>query len=1097
MTEKQDEKSKLPLTGLIAVVAMITGYLYYEGITLKTVRPIDKEKATSMLQRKSLVQSRLWQDPFEAIEAHRQLEQKRSTQPEEKNDVHTLDRLVEVLIESDVSRLRVLPVFVDGNPYVNGGESRLRDRYAVVSALGAAGYVPESGEYLRFFKWNRFRNNDNYKKEKPEPEAGIGEMGMLVPAELFLPKAKLHGQPHGKPVLILWLKEQDSSPRPLTFLNDLLASLDKTFDKHQSKIDRTYEVLGPRSSAALSAMLKELQPRPGAAPPALDYLKEVRFFSPWATAEDTFLLDQPPALPSVALEGQQTSEPVQSVRELLAKAQIRLTRTIDTDAALAGQLLQELKRRQVDLKSCAAKNCNPKVALISEWDTLYGRSLPRTFAAVAMNNGSGATSASLKSEIDKLRRDEWPGWVYRHSYLAGLDGELPATVNDKDDDKKDDSQARIRAWYEGQLPGVEQNAGQRPEGRGQLDYVLRLATALKQEEAKNGEEFRAIGVLGSDVYDKLLILQALRPTFPRAIFFTTDLNARLASPAQWLSTRNLIIASHYSLELESSLQTPIPPFRDSYQTSLFYSALWALEHFVPSQKAECPGCFQLRAEMGKAEPRLFSPHARPRLYEIGRHGGFDISADPLPHSQSTGHAVSIHPPRSDLNLLGSFAPTQNWLAQTGWAVLTVLVLIAGAMLISSAVTNAVLRLASSKLFWLAVTMAAATGYAIIEWIMWRVPNAAENEPFTWTEGISAWPSAIIRLIALVMSLAFLWYSWWKLQKNEHTLTQCFMFEEKNEPAGNPTGNKTLEESNRGPSGTWRIFSSALSSRLHRCIGLHAWRPQTAEQISAGHLWHEYVTLGRWKNFLSRVLPQLAVAWLAALLLMKLLGFPQTPCRGAACVEINNAVVILAVISLMVLIFYVVDTTRLCQRWVICIGMKKIRWPAGTLDKLSAERNMSKQTLEEWLSIELIAERTTVIGNFIYFPFIVMSLLGMARHRYFDNWDFPTTLIIIFTLSAALVIISSMALRHSAEIAKREAIKRLESRLIDSSRVPKAPEGEQNRQELEAAIQAIKNNHRGAFLPFTQHPVFGAAVALPSGAYGVVLLAEYLATGFGG
>ena len=83
MAEKQDEKSKLPLAGFIAVVAMISGYLYYEGVTLKTVRPIDKEKATSMFQKKDLVQSRLWQDPFEAIEAHRQLEQRLSTQPEE------------------------------------------------------------------------------------------------------------------------------------------------------------------------------------------------------------------------------------------------------------------------------------------------------------------------------------------------------------------------------------------------------------------------------------------------------------------------------------------------------------------------------------------------------------------------------------------------------------------------------------------------------------------------------------------------------------------------------------------------------------------------------------------------------------------------------------------------------------------------------------------------------------------------------------------------------------------------------------------------------------------------------------------------------
>ena len=86
MAEKQDEKSRLPLAGLIALVAMISGFLYYEGITLKTVRPIDKEKATTMFQKKGLVQSRLWQDPFEAIEAHRLLEQKLSKQPEEENE---------------------------------------------------------------------------------------------------------------------------------------------------------------------------------------------------------------------------------------------------------------------------------------------------------------------------------------------------------------------------------------------------------------------------------------------------------------------------------------------------------------------------------------------------------------------------------------------------------------------------------------------------------------------------------------------------------------------------------------------------------------------------------------------------------------------------------------------------------------------------------------------------------------------------------------------------------------------------------------------------------------------------------------------------
>src|SRR6185437_9243983 len=106
-------------------------------------------------------------------------------------------------------------------------------------------------------------------------------------------------------------------------------------------------------------------------------------------AEDTFLLNySPDELPvryqtGGQSEGGEKNTGEKTVEELLEKAGIKLTRTINTDAVLAEQLVHELKRRQVDLKSCASRHCNPRIALISEWDTLYGRSLPRTFAAVA------------------------------------------------------------------------------------------------------------------------------------------------------------------------------------------------------------------------------------------------------------------------------------------------------------------------------------------------------------------------------------------------------------------------------------------------------------------------------------------------------------------------------------------------------------------------------------------------------------------------------------------------------------------------------------------------------------------------------------------
>lgn len=1053
MADQQDDKSKLPLAGILALLAMVSGALIYEGTLLKTARPVDKEAANNVFLGKGLVQARLWQDPLEAVETYRLQADKEQKEPDSKDAADTLATLVNVIGQLGIkSGLRVLPVFMDGSPYANGVQFRLKDRYAVVSALGAAGYVPESGEYIRVFKW--------YQEKGLETEAS----SLLIPVELFIPKEKLRDQKYGKPVLVVWLKDQDFS-----FLDKLLAHLDETFSKSLPPIEPVYSVLGPRSSASLSAMLKELQHiqfSPLANPP-FSTLKYIKFYSPSATAEDTFLLDYSPSLTGSSQAGKKT------VDELFEYPRIEFIRTIKTDAQLAEQLIQELKRRRVDLKSCPEKDCNPKVALISEWDTLYGRSLPRTFAAVAMNNGSGETGPALEARINELRRDEWPGWITPHSYLAGLDGELPAKESDQKKAGAGASPAKGMAWFGGGQQDVDQYAGPRPEGRSQLDYVLRLATSLKQEETRSGEEFKAIGVLGSDVYDKLLLLQALRQTFPSAIFFTTDLNARLAYPGQWQFTRNLIVASHFGLELQPALQTPIPPFRDSYQTSLFYSALWALEHFQSP-----PGADYLQLSMGEDSSRKFSRNAAPRLYEIGRYGAFDISTNGSP--QSADYA-SIHAPRPDLE---AYADKWRNLKWAGGAVLSTIVLLLIAMLISSTVADASLRLLSNKRFWLGLAIAGAASYGLTAFLMWMMPNAAENEPFTLTEGISAWPTEAIRLLALVMSSLFLWYSWRTLKNNAGDLARSFNLDDRDSMLAGQ-----LDCQPRGPGlSMWS---------LRRSVGIHNWRPQAAGQIDAAHLWREYTALGEFPDFIMRGAPQVALALLFSFLIMALFGFPNTPCRGAACFEMNGFIVISSVVMMLVLIFYVVDATQLCRRWVECLVTKKIRWPDSTLEKIAVERGRGigagKENLGEWLGIELIAARTAVIGNFIYFPFIIMFLLGISRHNYLDNWGFPTALVIIFTLNAILVVVNAMALRHSAEMARREAIGQLEKKLME---LPDQTPGEKKqRQQIEWAIEAIKDNQRGAFLPFTKHPVFGAAIALPSGGYGLVLLLEYLTTSF--
>lgn len=140
-------------------------------------------------------------------------------------------------------------------------------------------------------------------------------------------------------------------------------------------------------------------------------------------------------------------------------------------------------------------------------------------------------------------------------------------------------------------------------GQAQFDYIRRLGKNINKEE--DGGVIRAIGVLGSDIYDKLLILRALRGKFPNAIFFTNDLDARLFHETELPWTRNLIVASSYGLKLSPMFQKDIPPFRNVYQSSLFVATLQALGDIDDNN--------------------IDLNRVRPRIFEIGSRGPYDLT----------------------------------------------------------------------------------------------------------------------------------------------------------------------------------------------------------------------------------------------------------------------------------------------------------------------------------------------------------------------------------------------------------------------------------------------------------------------------------------
>ena len=90
------------------------------------------------------------------------------------------------------------------------------------------------------------------------------------------------------------------------------------------------------------------------------------------------------------------------VEERFTSAGLQLIRTIGSDDVLAKELVLELARRKIDLTAPAEI---PHIALISEWDTLYGRSLPRTFVAVA--KGTGGRSSREQKETNRRLFRHW------------------------------------------------------------------------------------------------------------------------------------------------------------------------------------------------------------------------------------------------------------------------------------------------------------------------------------------------------------------------------------------------------------------------------------------------------------------------------------------------------------------------------------------------------------------------------------------------------------------------------------------------------------------------------------------------------------------
>lgn len=1102
--------SNLPFAGIAAVIVAAIGAVLWTAVPLEVPRPAPSAQIRAEEPTLQDVAARLWEDPLAAVA--REVEAPRPT--DGKGARHEIDGLCNQLQLGGTRgadgkplprRLLVLGVMVSNTPYADGEENRRRIRHAVQSALYVSHFTPDNAQHLGYFHWER----------KADP--------LIVPFELFSRKNARELKQDYR-LLVLWLEDEwftvsaRGKPEPLARLAKLAHRLaDGCLAPAGVKRDGglvNFAVLGPAGSGTLRAMRQEAEP--WTKPPA--GLEHVTFYSAAATAAERDLL-QRDADCTQALPDPRKGKDFCSLHAFFRSRGVSFYRTTATDDQLSRAIKHELELRGV----WPGGPSGHFVAVVSEWDSYYGRMLPKAFMRVSQRERACETDPTEPnlSSPDTGAEEKGPCRILRFSYLRGLDGQVPPSDEAARAAAKDASKAATpRTRYE------------RAEGVKQFDYLRRLAERIRDTDlgiAAAGEsgalpsaegsfvreecarEICAFGVLGSDVYDKLAVLRALRREFPRAVFFTTDLDARLLDDDEQEWTRNLIVASSFGLELQPCLQRNVPPFRGTYQTAAYLATQLAVfnsfldyeagrelicpaadggseskpsQAFLPTlsrgQQASAAGyCGDNATQLAAiADPQCRLDHwlHPPRVYEVSRTGVSNLSQQDdecaTPRQCIGPHAPL--PPRRD-----------TW---RSWGLVLAL---AGALLLASLSFRSVRQSlggvgrffasASGGSTWQARLAVLAMGLALIGMLVVLTVLGAEavatppwegGEPFAWFEGVSAWPTQLIRTVAVLMGLVLLVSAFQKIRESDLELGKMFMI-----------GESTVRVS------LWQILFARL---------LDSAQAKSAGKVDVDGLWRQYTIVGNWPSGLLRAL-LLSIAFLVvAVLLTKLFGAPNNPVRGLAMNRFNLAMLLASVWLFLALLFYVHDATRLTDRFIeqLTAGQRLTGW-AQPLVQAEAVRlglqdirdeALGQRLLDPWLDMRMIVQRTGVIAPLIYAPFVLLALLIAARWPAFDRWDTPVGLIAVFALAFAIACLSAFLLQRTAERARDAAIDQFKDILIERRG---AAGGQPTPQQVEAMIERVRSLREGAFLPFLEQPAVRAAL-LPFGSAGGLYLLQLFA-----
>ncbi|MFN7777266.1 MAG: hypothetical protein ACK5RK_00055 [Betaproteobacteria bacterium] len=1153
---------QIPFAAIAVVMAFVSS-VWYTQRTIEPTRPPEPDRYRYDFDIGREVDARLWEDPFAA--AFRGLEAMSKRAGAGAAPLPAIGQLLGpdgAAPAAAPHAEKVLAVLLPGNPFVGAEEQRRRLRYAVLAGLRSEGWTPRTPEYLGVAQ---------------AAAEGDSSTTLKVPFEFLISSA----DGGARQVLLLWVDEAQLPSRRFDRLAHLLGQMATSAGLGTEQPVRL-AVVGPSSSSALRSALSDLrQSRVSCtggsndAQPACDgyrWLATAVFINAAASVPiDRLGLppdDLPPAAPFMAdtrLAARADELRLQAaLRRYLGRVLDDATTvaasyrsTVTNDAAVARAIVAEMRARGVgrseawqlgagDAAPGAGAAAQARVIVVAESDSFYAQQLYEELAEASREAMPDVQDVKLRPE--------------RYSYFRGADG-----VADK-------PLAAAGAGARAASGAVEW-----PEGTEQRDYLRRLAGQLRRSERGAAGPISAFVLIGSDVHDKLLVMQALRETFPDKPFFTSDFDVRLLHPRVRDFTRNLVVVSEYG--------TQVDPVRDQGKDSAIAADVANTLPFRSSAQMAMYRAARIAAQpAGAAQAEHVGPRPCLRLWEMSRNGlvpmavpweQLPVASRPLPQTQCTAAgraaprgasvlvllpvalalaALLLWPSTPGLrrvrdHLASSWrnarrvAPLRHrrtWgadaqgfvlalflglhTAAAAWFVATGVEAFApGSVTVARALAVALLGMAAAWLLLypgapalaralrrhsrppqtalgLTALIALATGtglaFAVLGWT--TVPDTT-REPLRWLQGVSGWPAQLLTVAAIMLAIAVLDAAWCGIERSNIALARELF------GAHLPPCRHGLLAAAPATS-TVSLWRAALSPR---------WPRPQGGSLSFMRVWLRYQAAGLPAARVLRlvVLAAASAALLLAVFVPRAEGYRlELPVRGTDHRALMGWTQLAAALAFLLLATAVCEATLVCCFFVNALDRGRTAYPAkvarrfgaalGGLDEAAwlrrfavapqlrgnPEGALRHRLLDDWIDVQIVARRTSTIAALVIGPFVVLTLLMLARSRLFDGFALTPALVVLFALCLLVLIAVAMALKLVAERLRQRALERMRAdlRWLRGAGEPWSA----LERKFEALIADVVALRSGAFAPFFDQPLVRAILVPLTGASGIQVF-EYL------